>query len=720
MLKMFKKKPKHQDIQEIIQKTDHDSSGTLRRNFILSAGLGTFGVAALAEPARAEDAPLTLDDEISLLLRDRATKTAQQLNEKTAVFHVDDFALPKDASDSYRWQRAVDAAKAYTTPQPGDNAPRSAVVRGGARTYLLGTIINCSGIRNTVIEGAGENQTHILGMLHVTLSAAFMFLPAGATDAEDVIFRNLNFRGSLQPAGLIAHQRDGRVFATEGSTTMQVTKTGLPGDARGLMSAILPYGSRVRPNDPTRKSLRNVIIENCHFWGLPSLPVIFAGVDGSAVFRDNFVFRCLDVGFTYNESVICTGNRVEWSADNGISLSRGNDRVLATSNNIYGSYFNGIWATGYTPGTVEGSAPIPGTAGPAAVVVMGNIIDFSAMHGVSVENGGKVMTISGNTVTNTRRIKKVNYSGLPYLKADGVGIFVQGLEGDVILDDDGDGFTDFERLAATLNITGNTITDADRGGIIIEGGHNILVSSNLIVRPGRLKGLNNDAISTNNGTHNVGISSPGDSANVKNVFVTGNLIVDDRTTNGTIAPSSSRVDDPAVAREGKAMYYGVKAGAKSTNWVYYDNNVVGSISPYVEAARRVLGSNVVVGGTDPTSDSVLTFDHAHSKQGLLVFSENKIPRFDILHRGRDVADFGKGDWVYFRGYSIDGVKQQILKMNLVTGQVILDKPIKLPIAAERPSAVVYGPGAMFYDQKLRKPIFSDGTVWRTADGLLAP
>lgn len=701
-------------------KTVEDSSGTLRRNFLLTAGLGAFGAVAIANPADAAEAePVTLDDQISLLLRDRNTKTAQNINNKTAVFHVDDFALDKDASDSYRWQRAVDAAKAYTVPQPGDNAPRSAVVRGGSKTYLLGTVINCTGLKNTVIEGAGENQTHILGMLHVTLPAAFVF-PSSGEDTEDIIFRNLNFRGSLQPTSLTAHERDGRVFATEGTTTMQVTQTGLPGQARGLMSGILPYGARVRPSNEGRKKLRNVIIENCHFWGLPSLPVIFAGVEGTAIFRNNFVYRCLDVGFTYNESVTCIGNRVEWSGDNGISLSRGNDRVISGNNNIYGSYFNGIWTTGYTPGTVEGAATVPGTAGPAAVVVVGNMIDFSAMHGISVENGGKVQTISGNTITNTRRIKKVNYSGQPYLKTDGVGIFVQGLEGTIILDDDGDGFTDFERLAATLNITGNTITDADRGGIIIEGGQNILVTSNLIMRPGRLKGLNNDAITTSNGTYNVGISSPGDSASIKNVFVTGNLIVDDRTANGTVAPSSSRIDDVAASREGIAMYYGVRAGLKSKNWVYYDNVVVGSISPYVESARRVLGSNTVIGGTDPTSDSTLTFDHAHSKQGLLVFSENGIPRFDILHRGKDVADFGKGNWVYFRGYSIEGVKQQILKMNMITGQVILDAPIKLPIAAERPSAVTYGPGAMFYDQKLRKPIFSDGTVWRTADGLLAP
>jgi hypothetical protein len=76
----------------------------------------------------------------------------------------------------------------------------------------------------------------------------------------------------------------------------------------------------------TNFTMRNSIVRNCS-----ALPIRIGGISGVVRVVNNEFSNNQDVGFLYNAEVIFEGNHVMMSADNGVSISRGNTKYPASA-----------------------------------------------------------------------------------------------------------------------------------------------------------------------------------------------------------------------------------------------------------------------------------------------------------------------------------------------------------------------------------------------------
>ncbi|QOR71539.1 right-handed parallel beta-helix repeat-containing protein [Ruania alkalisoli] len=400
----------------------HDDTPRSPSRRSLVAGLAATGglAALLATPAEAAADPLT------------------------RRLFVEDF---RTASDQQAWEDAVAACHALTG---------GAHLIASAPTYDFTAPIDLTGLSNVTIEGLGADTTTLRADPSLTGSLTRVFFIGGSASTRNITFRNLGFDGGMtgEPSG---HARDGaqpRPFPSDGY----------------LRTGIFAQGPHA-PTSPTLGEVNGITVENCRFYGLEHLPVHVNGARNVAV-RDTYFRRCKDVGFTFCHSVQFHHNRIEWSADNGVSLSRGCREVTCSGNTIAGSFFSGIFAGGFGD-----------DIGPSHLAIVGNTVSNSGIGGIELTRGTCDTLVQGNVVEGVLRgVGTWNSDGNgPWY---GVGIMISGMPLNHSSSFSSGDQGDYEQLAERHVIVGNLVRNAERCGILFHGTDHLTVLGNGVHNPG--------------------------------------------------------------------------------------------------------------------------------------------------------------------------------------------------------------------------------------------
>lgn len=405
------------------------------------------------------------------------------------VFVVEDFAQDGDAHDTFAWQRAVDALVA---------AGGRGTVQGTRTEYRFGAPVSIDGLTSATLTGLGKYQTTIRGTgSGPSIIAAFHAKAgAGQRDIEAVTVRDMTLDGDMTSVH-VGHARD-RTFA--------------PGNVKSLLHV---SGDRV-PTETANRRVQGVYVERVRLRGVQSLPVHVRGADTVSLI-DCETFRCLDPGWIHCRVVHVSGLVSEWSADNGVSLSRGCEDGTVTGCTITGAFFAGIHVAGFG-----------GEAGPRRVTVSGNVVVNSACYGISLEYGTSRAVVTGNVVDGVRRGApgtswESDSNGVRY----GSGILVHGDFKTVPTQDP----EDVTHWAKDVLVTGNLVRGAERWGIVYYACDGLTITANHVSDVGVATMLDGSAIVADNVLRSIGIGAfaPA-SSTVRNTRVYGNAIQDTRST----------------------------------------------------------------------------------------------------------------------------------------------------------------------------------------------
>lgn len=213
------------------------------------------------------------------------------------------------------------------------------------------------------------------------------------------------------------------------------------------------YGDRATFTNPVHK----VSIHDCIFDDIASLPVLVNGIDHATLFNNNIVQNCLDIGFIDCVNLGVHDNVVRLSADNGISVSSGNENVSITGNVVEKSCFHGIWCGGYAVG---------GTLyqGANRITVTGNTVRTCGYSGIYAYNNSYKIIIADNVIEDCR-LKPVDDTGTTSREEAGNGIYAGGVNSTVMAED--------------IVIQGNMITGAKKSGIILKYVKKFAIRNNL-------------------------------------------------------------------------------------------------------------------------------------------------------------------------------------------------------------------------------------------------
>jgi len=406
-----------------------------------------------------------------------------------------------DKFDSARIQAAID----------------DAVERGlggvlfSSRVYELNEPVRIPPVRGFILQGVGGTtfQRTASGVTRV----AFVISGQVGDVHEDIRFENLSFYGGMknidelgtrsargQKNGYSVSTGDAEVFWHAGMLRAAISVSG------DLSSY---WGTDGQDAENPHGIVRNVTVENCSFRGVAGLPVFFRGVRGKALLTNSYLLRCLDPGWVYCESAQFTTNRSEYSMDNGASLSRGCLHAIATGNTILGAWYNGIWVGGFHQDRpTKGIAIQPGP-GPGRIAVTSNTIENCGQCGIYAGDASGQVTITGNTVF---KIHPTNKSS----RLQGVGILASEWADN--------------NIPRAVTITGNTIEDTARGGIICGQSRATTVSGNTLRLIGTRTFPDGSPRKGHNGMQRVGIGygARGTPSKSTAIVVTGNTIADHR------------------------------------------------------------------------------------------------------------------------------------------------------------------------------------------------
>lgn len=338
-----------------------------------------------------------------------------------------------------------------------------------------------------------------------------------------------------------------------------------------LSTAIRMRGDGV-PTSPTNRKVDGVTIRDCDFIGMYTLPILLMGVSNFKIV-DNYFWRCLDVGFTFSKNGDVSSNSVMWSADNGLSVSRGCHNVTVSNNLIEGSYYSGIHCGGWA-----------GDFGPTNIIVSGNNILNSRMYGISADDGGRELKISNNGIDGVRRggqstsNRDYMVDGAPALY--GTGIMVRGM----LISGGGTRNPVYGSYIDSVEISGNTVANADRMGIIVGGGaSDVKIGPNKVTNIGSAFNANGTVeISPTHKYYNIGVGIYElHSTTVTDVTVAGNVMNDTRATNlmnyavMIDATNTSHRQLANSARRTRNTYY---SGITGNRWRVGDEAAGGAIA----------------------------------------------------------------------------------------------------------------------------------------------
>lgn len=418
--------------------------------------------------------------------------------------HPKTLLVPDSTDATFAWQSAVDDA--ISLRANGEVADDETItIKGLTTDYAFAGTVYLRGLRNAVLQGSESGNATIRPAAGAGSLIAFR-VNAGPFNGstENITIRGFTFEGGLtsSPAPGVHDRRQDNVWADD------------------RMNAALYMNGNLVPSESAAGTVDGVTVEGCRFIGLYSLPVHLRGVS-NVVMRGNYLWRSLDTGFVHCKSVQFTGNRVEWSADNGVSVSRGCTQVVIADNTIEGSYYAGIHVGGFS-----------GEAGASHVTISGNTVLNSRQYGISAISGTRNATITGNVVdgvmrgapSNDNRDAMGDRAPISY----GTGILFGGLmTGETTAN------AAVVEWSTDVLITGNLVKNADRCGIMSKGGvKRINITGNTVTNVG-------SKFSTGGGTeipathlyYNIGIGIYGLSRDfIEELVVVGNMVEDTRST----------------------------------------------------------------------------------------------------------------------------------------------------------------------------------------------
>lgn len=280
-------------------------------------------------------------------------------------------------------------------------------------------------------------------------------------------------------------------------------KRGRTTSGNGTYIAIYIRGNLI-PGEPSG-TFKNVTIRDCNFRNIIHTPIYIGGVTGKVITQGCDFSYTRDVGYIFNQEVIFNDNHIYGSADNGVSISRGNTKITCIGNTVENCAYNGIWLSGFG-----------GQNGPGAFTCVGNTVINVGQSGIFLQDAPVYGTISGNHIDK-------NYKQGPsdqLSNGPNSGIHIRG---------NGGSLTDTVRIALGLNVTGNTIRRCPEAGITLIEAYLFNVSANLIVDTGtQFKSDGTTAVSSTDLTLNNGINMQG--PEVRNGIIADNEIIDTRGT----------------------------------------------------------------------------------------------------------------------------------------------------------------------------------------------
>ena len=280
--------------------------------------------------------------------------------------------------------------------------------------------------------------------------------------------------------------------------------------ATGMQNALWIFGSGMSasasPPNPAYPTVTNIDVIDCIFRNMWAQPVQLSGVSGRARMIRNSFYNTMDPGCIFCDEAVFNDNHVFASADNGVSMSRGNKRVVVVGNSIDNCAYNGIWIAGFNS-----------DAGPTNFTVAGNTVKNCGYNGIYADLAPRYGTITGNEVD-------CGYFRGPSDGASdiyGAGIFVGG-------------YPSFSSSPTTfaqgIVVSGNHIRTAARVGVYLNGVKRVQVVGNQISDVGtQFKADGSTAISSSDATQNIGVFLDNASSSA-DVTIGLNSVVDSRTT----------------------------------------------------------------------------------------------------------------------------------------------------------------------------------------------
>jgi len=331
------------------------------------------------------------------------------------------------------------------------------------------------------------------GETFITSSVGMFAAFTSTQSLTDVSFDGVGFIGGVVDDGEIRPKRNR-------------TKNPSFSHAIRLEGSLMPSGS----SNPVFK---NITVQNCIFKNIASLPVWFGGVGGYVRVFDNTFDNCLDIGFVYDENVFFSNNHVSRSADNGVSISRGNKNIVCNGNIIEHSCYCGIWLSGW-----EGGVGATGS-GPSTFSCVGNVVTDSAWTGIHLEDAPKHGVVLGNVVDGVRKGPIDGPDG-----GKGVGISIKPFKSSVYP------VTSSQELAQNLNISNNIVMNASRGGMLIRGLKVATIAHNTFLNCGSSKMSDGITDLVPVSTENFGLlldQQAGDT--ISDILIESNKFIDNRT-----------------------------------------------------------------------------------------------------------------------------------------------------------------------------------------------
>jgi hypothetical protein len=417
----------------------------------------------------------------------------------------------------------------------------------------------------------------------------------------------------------------------------------------------------------SRARYEDVTIDHCDVFGTEHLPVWVQGCYGTTRIEDNYFERCLDPGVIWSGSVEAHRNISRWSADNGLSLSRGNDYVHASYNDLENAWFSGIMV-----GTFEGDR------GPLAVNVHHNRIVNAGEKGINCDGGSQSFDIHDNFIDTVTRGALSNSNFL------GVGIYISGL--------------DATTKARNGRVHHNIVANCHRGGIqVADHVDGLDVRDNTAIRPGSPL-LTDGATVPSEASHNFGHAVRAQSAaTVINATFAANRTFDDRTM--TVAS----VVQPVT-------YWGVYIDTAVGSVSARDNAALGTKLGSVQAGPlgvgQLMASRVEVGSATAT-DARITKEGA-TEQALI---ELDIVNGVIRRKWSTTTTTERQRTLY----NSDGSNGVVIctEVSGTNKHMRFETPIRLAryTTALRPTAAGWGSGSVFYDTDLKKVFLGDNSSY---------